>query len=368
MRKHLNSKLRLLLLSFGFLLGLLLAMPQQVHATGANFTLAIQEPKNQIDQNTGYFNVLVEPKQEQKLTVVVNNLSDQQNTITIRPVSAYTNGNGIVAYRRRMTPRYSSASYHWTDLIIEKKQTVVIPAGGQASTTFTLKIPDTSIAGLIDGGFRATSNQSDTQTVQKGFKIRNKYALIMGATAQMSKTYVSPELKLNKVKPGLVANTTTLLANIENTEPSLFGEMTIDAKVTKRGSDKVLHSAKRSNLSMAPMSNFNYQIDWNREPFKVGKYTLHLTAKSGVKTWRFTRNFTIASAKADKVNKKAVNLKKPNYWWLWLLLLLLLLLIIWFVIWKRRKKDDEDETATEDNVNSDQSSEAELSDDVKDDK
>lgn len=238
---------------------------------------------------------------------------------------------------------------HLTDLIEPKTATVDVPAKGSTNVTFILTAPSATFSGLIDGGFRATSQNDATSTQSsKGIGIKNKYAMIIGATVQMSKEYVSPELELNEIQPALVANTTTLLANIENTKPSLFGEMMIDAKVTKRGSKKVLHSAKRTNLSMAPLSNFNYQVDWGREQFKNGKYTLYLTAKSGSKTWKFTRNFTIAAASAEKVNKKAVNLKKPNYWWIWLLLgLLVLILIILLIIWKRRKKDDDDEPKAE---------------------
>lgn len=325
---------------------ILLIGPRMVQAAGTSFTLTTKMPNSQINPSVDYFNLLVKPKQVETLTVVLQNQSNHINKITVSPVSTYTNNNGIVDYKRKVTTAKTSAKYQWTDLISPKSVTVNVPAKSIENVYFKLTVPNDTFSGLIDGGFRAISDSDTTTTKAKsGMGIKNQYAMIIGATVQMSKDYVSPDLKLNKVRPGLVSNTTTLLANIENTEPSLFGEMTIDAKVTKRDSDKVLHSAKRSNLSMAPMSNFDYQIDWGREQFKAGKYTLHLTAKSGVKTWKFTRNFTIKSDTADKVNKKGVNLKKPNYWWLWLLLGLLLLLIILFIIWKRRKKDDEEEVA-----------------------
>lgn len=338
-----------LLLLITFLVSLCFLKLQSVSAAGTSFTMGINQPTNQIEKNTNYFNLLVKPKQEQTLTIVLKNLVNKPNTITVTPVSAYTNNNGIIDYKTSITSTKTAAKYQWSDLVSPNSMTIEVPANSTRNINFTLKVPNDTFPGLIDGGFRAMST-SDAVTTQakQGLSIKNKYAMIIGATVQMSKEYVSPELELNEIQPALVANTTTLLANIENTKPSLFGKMTIDAKVTKRGSDKVLHSAKRTNLSMAPLSNFNYQVDWGREQFKNGKYTLYLTAKSGSKTWKFTRNFTIAAASAEKVNKKAVNLKKPNYWWIWLLLgLLVLILIILLIIWKRRKKDDDDEPKAE---------------------
>ncbi|WP_125607205.1 DUF916 and DUF3324 domain-containing protein [Lapidilactobacillus bayanensis] len=348
-----QQKFRFWLMMTSVLLGLFFLKPQSVSAAGTSFTMGIKQPANQIEKSANYFDLLIQPKQEQTLTLVLKNLANQTNKITVTPVAAYTNNNGIVDYQAKVTTTQTAAKYQWTDLVAPKSVTVNIPAKSTTNVNFKLKVPDDTFAGLIDGGFRAMStHDTTTAKVKNGMGIKNKYAMIIGATAQMSKTNVSPELKLNTVKPALVANTTTLLVNLENIKPSLFGEMTVTAKVTKRGSDKVLHAAKRTNLSMAPMSNFNYQIDWNRERFKAGQYTLHLTAKSGVKTWKFTRHFTIAAAKAERINKKGVNLKQPNYWWLWLLLGLLLLIVILFIIWKRHKKDEKDDSEVIDDYDS----------------
>lgn len=329
------------------LVSIFVTTPETSYAAGASFTISSRTPTTQLDKTVDYFNLLVTPSREDTLTLVVNNLSDTANTVKITPVGAYTNDNGVIAYRHKLTTQETSSKVTFPDLIQQQSISVDLGPKETKEVSFNFKAPAESFKGLIDGGFQAMSANDETTTqAQKGFSIKNKYALTLGATVQMSTDYVSPELKLNQVEPSLVSNATTLLANLENIEPSLFGKMTVDAKVTARGKDKVLHQAKQSNLEMAPLTNFNYRIDWNHEPFQPGQYTLHLVAKSGSKVWKFDRNFTIKRADADRVNKKAVNLKKTNNWWIWILLLILLLiiLIIIFIIWKRRK-DKKDEEA-----------------------
>jgi hypothetical protein len=95
-------------------------------------------------------------------------------------------------------------------------------------------------------------------------------------------------------------------------------------------------------MAMAPNSMLAFPVSTNNNPLQAGKYTMDLEAwakdDNGSYHWHFKKNFTITAAKANKLNKTAVELKKtkPNYL-LWILigigiLILLILLLILFLL------------------------------------
>lgn len=119
-----------------------------------------------------------------------------------------------------------------------------------------------------------------------------------------------PELKLNKVEPGLNNYRTTLLANLQNTTATMITDMTVTAEVYKEKSKEVLHKTVKNNQSMAPNSNYNFPISWENQSFQPGKYSLKLNAvdKAGHK-WSFNKEFEIKDD-AKKYNEEAIDVKE----------------------------------------------------------
>lgn len=298
--------------------------------SGTGFTMKIKTPAKSLDPEQSYFNLLVQPGDSETLTLQLQNLRKQTRQFKVTPVSAYTNNNGYVDYKAQVNTAQSQAKYQFTDMTSEA-QTVTVAGNATKEVSFSLSVPQDKFAGIMVGGFRAADiNQAkNDQADQKGFTINNRYAMLMGATVQETKQLHMPELSLGKITPTVVRGATTLSTQISNQVPTMFGQLNINATVTKRGQTEVLHKLKRKNLSMAPASTFNYQMDWNHEAFKPGKYTLHLKATSGTKHWNFDEPFTITATQAKRVNDKGVNLKRD---WSWLLILLLILLILLLLI------------------------------------
>ncbi len=134
--------------------------------------------------------------------------------------------------------------------------------------------------------------------------------------------------------------------NLQNTKATLVGGLAVDAKIYKKGSEKVLHESKRTDLSMAPNSNFNYSVDWENQELKPGKYKVHLVAKNKEDKWEWTKEFTISSDQAKKANKVALGLEK-DYTWMYIvggvLLFILLIIATYFVGKRAAKKKQENE-------------------------
>lgn len=323
----------------------LFMLPLQVHADeGAGFTMEAAIPDNQVSNST-YFDLQVKPGDKQDLTIKFANLENKAMKLKVSPNPAFTNKNGVIEYSQYDYPKDNTAQYTIPELF-SKPQEITLKAKEVKNVTFTLNVPKTSFKGMILGGFYALRQGEDDNQESSGLRINNRYALVLGVTLREDlKTKVEPELQLNTIKPGLDNSRTAVFANLQNIKPQAFGEMTVDAKIYQKGSDKVYKATKKENQEMAPNSNYDFAIDWENQPIEAGEYHLSLVATSGKKEWKFEQDFTIADEGLQKINEEAVGLPEKNYLWLYILiavLLVLILVILAFILGRRRREDGQD--------------------------
>lgn len=327
--------------------------PQIVSAAEEDltYTISVKPVENQIDKNATYYDLLVKPGQKQNLTVVVSNTGKEAKKLRVTPTNAVTNQNGVVDYSRQEKDyKYDSNLTHPFTSLVGPEQTVEVAAGETKEVTFELAVPNDPFKGEILGGFLVDvveGKDDDKDTSSNGVKIVNKFQLVKAVMLRESEEAVSPELVLNDVKPALVSYRTAVTANLQNTEPVMFGGMKVVAEVTEKGKTDVLKTTTREGLEMAPNSNFDFPIMWGNERLKAGDYTLSLVATSGEKTWKFAKNFTISAEESDKINKEAVDLEEePKPYWLYILIIVLILfalLLIIFLVVRHKKKQKAEE-------------------------
>lgn len=301
--------------------------------SGMGFSVKPVTNQHQIDRAAGYFQLLVKPDQTERLSLKVHNQADKTRKIQVTPVSAYTNDNGVIAYKPTVTAKLVAKQSQFARLV-SAAQTVTLAPNATRTVTFTVKTPSGHFSGLIDGGFRVRAlGETTTTSVKKGFSIQNRYETVVGATLQQRKQAVSPVVQVGTIKPAKVNGQLVALANVQNIEPALFGKMTIDAKVTNDANQTVAHH-KQTDLAMAPNSAFNYHMGWQPKTIKPGKYHLALVATSGTQRWTVNRDFTITRAQASTLNPKTA----MSYWWLWLIIALIVIAAFW-AIWRRRQRE-----------------------------
>lgn len=314
-----------------------------------SFTMAVKPVENQIDKKLTYYDLLVTPGQKQVLTVIVTNSGSDLKKIDVTPTNAITNQNGVIDYSQQdKTFKNDSTLKHPFTSLVGEAQTVEVAAGETKEVEFELSVPEEPFEGTILGGFLVDLNESDKkeEKASGGVKIVNRFQLVKAVRLRESEEKVSPELVLNDVKPALVSYRTAVTANLQNTEPTLFGSMKVEAEVTKKGQSEVLKSVTKEELEMAPNSNFDFPIMWGNQRLAPGEYTLNMVATSGSRKWKFSEDFTITAEESNKINKEAVDLEeeKTSYWLyvaiiaLVLLLIIILVLLVYFYRRHKRKK------------------------------
>ncbi|HHQ0975828.1 TPA: DUF916 and DUF3324 domain-containing protein [Listeria innocua] len=329
----------------------IICLPNQ-HAEAAednSFSVKAILPANQASSVT-YFDLQMEPKQKQKLDVEITNQSKEQMTINCVANTAITNEMGYVDYSIPKTKPDETLKYPFADITEVSDSEITLEPNETKIWSVNIQMPEESYDGIILGGLHfkeKTKEKTEKETKQeKEVQIKNEYAYVIGVKLTEKTTIVKPELALNQIKAGSRNYRNVVEINLQNTKATLVGGLAVDAKIYKQGSEKVLHESKRTDLSMAPNSNFNYSVDWENQELKPGKYKLHLVAKNKDDKWEWTKDFTISSDEAKKANDKALGLEK-DYTWLYItggILLLLILITVTYLIGRRtaKKKDDEE--------------------------
>ncbi|WP_461215436.1 DUF916 and DUF3324 domain-containing protein [Lacticaseibacillus sp. GG6-2] len=335
MYKRLISLVVMIAVALGF------AAINPVQATGSSFSLT-PTLTDAASKDAGYFNIIAKPGQKVTFGATLTNLTDATKRVKVAVANAYTSNNGQVMYDPA-GPRDSSAQYRLSALA-GKGSTITLPPKASRHISYPVTVPKTGIHGELLGSLHAVDVSTYGKATQGNLTIRNKFAAFSTIILRTNNAYVSPDLKMPKLKIGMQAGHAAMLATLQNVEPQLFGKMRIKAKVYKGNSTKAVMTREVSDYAMAPNSHFKFAV-FSGHAFVAGKYTIDLVAKSGTHTWHFRRSLKVSQANANKVNKQA-NLKvaNPFPWWLvaLIVLLILIILLLLFLLFKRRKQDRDD--------------------------
>lgn len=312
-----------------------------VEASEFNFSVHAVITENQIDKNQTYFDLMMEPSQQQTIEVKLGNDTEEEVTISVGVNSATTNINGVVEYGKNDIPLDETLLYDIADIISAEKE-VTIPANSKYILKLNVTMPDEKFDGVIAGGItfqevtRETERNSDTATIS----IENEYAYVVAVLLRGGTNKITPNLELNDIFPAQVNARNVINANIQNTEAMYMNQMGIEAKITRKGETETLYGSNSQNLQMAPNSNFDYPISLNGEKMEGGEYTLELTATSMGEVWTWTRDFTIDNAEADELNATDVSITNNYSWLIYVAIILVALLtIILLIVLKKKRKE-----------------------------
>lgn len=340
-------KKSLLIIPIVFFIGL---MPLVGHAEDMAYSVKANLPENQRETGNTFFDLLVKPEQTQELSITITSGSDKEETYTITPNIATTNNNGVIEYSQTPNKKDSSLKVPFTDLISEKQEITLAPTESK-EVKFTLKMPKKPIEGVVLGGFYIQKKDDENQgKTDRKVMIENKYAYVIGARLIESEKESEPKLAINDITPGLINYRTAVSVNLQNTAPRIIKGLSVDGYVTEKGSTEVLHQTKKDDLMMAPNSNFDYAVLWDKQELKPGKYTMHVKASIKELSYEesFEKNFEIDAKEAKEANKEAVELEKGPDYQFYILIgvaifgVLLLVGLLVYLVRKNKKKQEKE--------------------------
>lgn len=268
-------------------------------------------PQNQIKKDITYFDLLVEPNQEQVINVEIFNSSQEDIEIDVYITNPKTNQNGIIDYTDFKAKPDESLKVPITEIATIQQKTVAVPKGETRIVPINLKIPEKEFAGTILGGIYFEKKMKDTEKKSEGVQILNKYSYVLGLKLTENKQKIEPELNLQSVKPELVDYHTSIIAKLHNTTPVIVENLAINAIVyNSKGIEE--NRLEVEGYKMAPVSTMDVVIDWKNRELKPGKYTLKLHANSGSNNWDWEETFILEKEEAQAINEKAIEITKDD--------------------------------------------------------
>ncbi|MBK3913627.1 DUF916 and DUF3324 domain-containing protein [Listeria ivanovii] len=299
-------------------------------------------PTNQIDKKQTYFDLKMKPKQKQTVEIDVKNNSNEEIQVEASVNYASTNRTGTIDYTKNDTSEQDeSLKYSLPQIakIADDQKLLTIPVNGTETVQVTIEMPKDTVDGVVLGAVQFKKKATEGTRKAKGVSIKNEYSYVVGMQLTETDKQVLPNINLISIKPSLVNYRTAIVAKLQNDQPVIINGLSIDAKIYEQDSTKVLHQTKKSNMTMAPNSSFDFAIDWENKPLEKGEYRLKMTATDGENTWKWDQKFTI-DEKGQDLNKEAVNIEKSNMW-LYVGIaagIFLGLVVIILIIVRRRKK------------------------------
>lgn len=277
-----------------------------VFAGTMNYSVKANIPENQINKNLTYFDLKMSPGSTQTISLTVKNGSAEPIELMIEPNTAITNQNGVIDYSKQEYEKDSSLKYAFSDLISPKKK-VTLQGHEAKEVPFTIQMPQESFDGIILGGFYIYQiNQADDPEETNHVQLKNEFSYVIGVKLAETENTVQPNLKLNEVQAELMNYRPVVTANLQNIEPVIVNNLEVEARITKEGQQEMLYETKKSQMSMAPNSNFDFPIRWEGRRLESGKYHLYVTATDGNQTWEFDKMFEIKAEDAKVINESAV--------------------------------------------------------------
>lgn len=335
------------------------------HAAGSDFSVQAVVPATQIDKsNTSYFDLKLNPGQQEKLTFNLQNTSNKDITIDVTAGTAGTSNAGAVDYTANGP--FDASLPDQLGKYMQAPEKVTIPAKQTQAVNVQLTMPNKAVTGVMAGGVHFLEEGQNAQKAGSGMNINSvlSYTVAVLARNTTDNNDVADTLNTGRVAPVSKNGHTTINAEVSNPKQALLNRLEITGKV-RDAEGKVAYKGAQKMMQMAPNSKFDFTIDSNGQRLAAGKYTATYTAfwsenvngkyadATGTrfdyrKDW--TETCTVTADQAKKFNNNDAMIKAkgslPVIMWVIIGVVVLLVLVIvgliWFILAKRRKEEREE--------------------------
>lgn len=278
------------------------------------FTYTLNFPENQIDPNLNYYNLMMNPGQTQEISLMLSNPSTETITVGLQLTGAKTNINGVIEWTTAGLENDTSLLFPFED-IVSGPDNVELAAGETKEVQLTIAMPETSYEGIIAGGLQLLKEGQEEDAASNtdgGSQVINKYAYAVAIILQESDVSLTPDLQYNRTYAGQSNYRNSMFVNLSNVVATFLNDLTIEAQISKQGSNTVLYEAKSTSMRMAPNSFIDFPVNMNGDRMEAGTYTAHVLATSGEQRWEWTEDFEISEDDANNFNERDVGLEQDT--------------------------------------------------------
>lgn len=324
-----------------------IGIPSNVQAedsgeTPAGFTVESVIPENQVDVTKSYYYLQVEPDTEQVIQVKVRSKQEEPVTVKLAVHDAVSSSVGAINYADPKPKLDESLKDPVTDLVTinDDQKEITLANFEEKIVEYTIRTPKEPFAGVKLGSLRFVK-KDDPEEAKKQTGVVPEYAYVIALmlTEDEETFNHGADLHLKDVDLKLSNGRKVVAANIQNDQPKVLQELNIQGQVKRKGENTVLSEHKMENYSVAPNSNFDFEIPLGLESFRPGIYVFTGEGKGDGQTWKWEQEFTIGQSKADQINEEAAYQLRVPEWVPWVAggLALLQIGIVGYLIRRQRQ-------------------------------
>lgn len=329
------------------------------------FTVQPDIPSNQVDMDSPWYDLLLDPGESQTLTMLITNLSDEEIVVIPEIAQATTTPFGSVDYAPNDILLDASVLHDVTELL-SVPDYVAVPALGNTRLEIELQMPADHFDGMLAAGItlseqvveRIIDDENQAGESQAGMTLENRFRLSVAILLRNSLTGIAPELGLVGAGAGHLNFRNVVNAYIRNPQPRFLSNVEIHAEVTDRNTGAILFqgAVEEPGAQFAPSSMMQFPVPLNGMPFEAGQYTMRVRAVSPDEEWDLSYDFEITAEEAARLNAEDVTLELNDFPWRMVLIglaIFLLVLVIFLAVLLKRERaamydEDEDEDEYED--------------------
>lgn len=271
------------------------------------FSITTQLPDSQINPDVSYFDLRVEPGRDESLEVNVFNHSSETLTVEIHVFNASTNRNGLIVYEPvEPASSLSQPLTEWTSL--ESNQLTI---DSYDVESIQINISDIEMFEGIKLGGIYIEKIDNEQEADTNVMISNQYAYVTAIQLSENDEPVMSEVEFISVGPELINYRTAIVATIENVQPEILSDLSIEAQIYEVDSDELVTEQTYENWRMAPNSTADIGINLNNRPIQAGDYRLEMAVFNADYIWEFEELFSI-KAEDESLNEQAVDIENDH--------------------------------------------------------
>lgn len=270
----------------------------------AGYTVESILPENQFDKKRTFFYLKMEPSQKQTIQVKVISTQKEPVKVKVAVHDAVSSSVGAIDYAQDKPKLDESLKQPITSFVKVKDgiKEVTVQNFEEKIVEFEIDMPSESFSGVKLGSVRFL-READAESKKKtGLVPEYARVIALMLTEDEGSFNHGADLHLKKVDVGLSHGRKVVSANVQNDQPKVLQEMTIKGEVKKKGDSKTIVKHEMANYSVAPNSNFNFELPLGLERFLPGTYVFTGSAEGDGRTWKWEEEFTIGKKQADKVN------------------------------------------------------------------
>ncbi|WP_438732134.1 DUF916 and DUF3324 domain-containing protein [Enterococcus sp. AZ128] len=286
----------------------LFAQAEEESQGPAGYTVESVLPENQFDKRRTFFYLKMEPSQKQTIQVKVISTQKEPVTVHVAVHDAVSSSVGAIDYAQDKPKLDNSLKQPITSFVNVKDNVkeVTVKNYEEKIVDFEINMPKDAFSGVKLGSVRFLRKADDKDKKKTGLVPEYARVIALMLTEDEETFNHGADLHLKKVDVTVSHGRKVVAANIQNNQPKVLQDMKINGVIKKKGEKKTFVKHEMEKFSVAPNSNFDFEIPLGLERFLPGTYVFTGTATGDGRTWKWEEEFTIGKDQADKVNEETV--------------------------------------------------------------